>query len=66
MRGAKYDCNADLMDPCSRSNTSWPRHEHGDHVHAMLDMSEAYLHATTICHEERAANTDRSGSLREE
>jgi hypothetical protein len=59
MRGARYDSNTELMDPYNRISTSWPRHEHGDHVQAILDMSEAYLHAAANCHETRTAHTDR-------
>jgi hypothetical protein len=57
MRGARYDSNTELMD--LYSSTSWPRHDHGDHVQAILDMSEAYLHAAATCHEDRAAYSDR-------
>jgi hypothetical protein len=58
MRGARYDSDTELMDLYS-SSTSWPRPDHGDHVQAILDMSEAYLHAAANCHEDRAAYSDR-------
>jgi hypothetical protein len=59
MRGTRYDSNTELMDLYSSSSTSWPRHDHGDHVQAILDMSEAYLHAAANCHEDREAYSDR-------
>jgi hypothetical protein len=59
MRGARYGSNTELMDPYSRGSTSWPRHAQGDHVQAILDMSEAYLHAAANCHENGEAHSDR-------
>jgi hypothetical protein len=46
LRGERHDSNTELMDLYG-SSTSWPRHDHGDHVQAILNMSEAYLHAAT-------------------
>ncbi|XP_069678743.1 uncharacterized protein [Periplaneta americana] len=47
------------------SSTSWPRHNHhhhhhhADHVQAILNMSEAYLHAAASYQDERVAYSDR-------
>jgi hypothetical protein len=46
LKGVKHDGDAELMD-LYRNNASWPRHDHGDHVQAILNMTEAYLQAAS-------------------
>jgi hypothetical protein len=64
MRAERYDMgfrhgsNTELMDLYSRG-TSWPRHDHGDHVQAILNMSEAYLQAAANYQEDRSPYSDR-------
>jgi hypothetical protein len=42
LKAVRLDSNAELME-LYRSSMSWPRHDRGDHVQAILNMTEAYL-----------------------